>query len=193
MADQPDTTPTTTVEPPAPEVDDDAYVAGLDERARRLIERANTEAARFRHELRDSQQDAEQARERLTALEREHESEQERVVREAEERGHASAQGEIEQLRASYERQLATMAIKATAADRFTDPDDAIRLLPLDELLAEPDEHKRDQRIEKALSDLLDAKPYLARDSGRRAPLVSQGGRSEQPNGRPRERSWLRG
>ncbi len=191
MSDEPE--PTTTTPPPSADVDDDAYVAGLDERAQRLIERANTEAARFRHELRSSQEQAEQARDRLTALERQHESEQERVIREAEERGHASAQGEIDQLRASYERQLATLAIKARAADRFTDPDDAIRLLPLDELLAEPDDQRRDQRIEKALADLLEAKPYLARDSGRRAPLVSQGGRSEQPNGRPRERSWLRG
>ncbi len=190
MTDQSDT-PTT--ETPPAEIDDDTYVAGLDERARRLIERANTEAARFRHELRTSQEQAEQANARLTRLEREHESEQERVIREAEERGHASAQGEIDKLRASYERQLATLAIKARAADRFADPDDAIRLLPLDELLAEPDERTRDQRIDKALADLLEAKPYLARDQARRPPLVTQGGRSEQPNGRPRERSWLRG
>src|SRR5262245_37788369 len=170
-------------EPTPPDTDDE--LSGLDDRARRLVDRANTEAARFRHEAR-------RAEEQLQALQREHETEQERVVREAEERGRQQGQAEVEKITADFERRLATMAIKAKAADRFNDPDDAVLHLPLDELLAIENEKARTNAVDKALEDLLTAKPYLGRGDGRR-PLVTQGGRSEQPNGRPRERSWLRG
>ncbi|HKE75083.1 MAG TPA: hypothetical protein VKB57_15780 [Acidimicrobiales bacterium] len=169
-------------EPTPPDSDDE--LSGLDDRARRLVDRANTEAARFRHEAR-------RAEEQLQALQREHETEQERLVREAEDRGRQEGQAEVERITADFQRQLATMAIKAKAADRFNDAADAVLHLPLDELLAIDNEATRDQAVDKALADLLEAKPYLGR--GERRPLVTQGGRSEQPNGRPRERSWLRG
>lgn len=184
---------TTPPEGTPPELDDDAYIAGLDDRARRLVERANTEAARFRHDLRETQQARQAVEERLQTLEREHETEQERVVREAEERGRSEGKAEVDRITADFERRLATMAIKAKAADRFADADDAVRLLPLDDLLAESDEQTRDRKVDKALADLLEQKPYLGRDSNGRRPLVTQGGRSDQPGGRPRERSWLRG
>jgi len=187
----PDPDPASNDTPPGPPTPQPDELAGLDEHARRLVERANSEAAAFRHELREAKETARQAIERLGAVERSHESEQDRAVREAEERGRSAAQAEIDELRAGYERQLAISAIKARAAGRFADPDDAVRLLALDELLAEPDQQRRDQQVEKALTDLLEAKPYLARET--RRPLVTPGGRSEPPNGRPRERSWLRG
>lgn len=181
------TPPTPPTEPPPtpPETPPDPELSGLDDRARQLIERANNNAAGYRHELRETQ-------ERLERLQREHESASERTLREAEERGRAAAQAEHEPIVAGYERQLATAAIRAQAASRFADPDDAVRLLDLDALLAERDESKRASAVDAALGELLKSKPYLAREK-ERGSLVTQGGRSQPPDGRPRERSWLRG
>jgi flagellar biosynthesis/type III secretory pathway protein FliH len=199
MTETPTPTPTEPTEPrpdpePTPPEPDDE-LTDLDDRARRYVQTARSEAAAYRHERNELRQRAQTAEERLQALEREHESEQEKLVREAEERGRQEGQAEVDKLTADFQRQLATMAIKAKAADRFNDANDAVAALreagTLDDLLSEPDERKRDQAVDKALADLLEAKPYLGR--GERRPLVTQGGRSEQPNGRPRERSWLRG
>jgi len=179
--------PETPPEPAPPDTDDDAYIAGLDDRARRLIERSNTEAARFRHELRSTE-------EQFEALKRKHESEDEKRVREIEERVRAENKAEVDKVTADYERRLATQAIKTKAAGRFNDANDAVAALreagTLDALLA-TDGQKRDQAVDKALADLLEAKPYLGRNGDRR-PTMTPGGRSDQPNSRPRERSWLR-
>ena len=165
---------------------EDDELAGLDDHARRMVERANSQAAAFRHELRSAQQAYER-------LQRQHESEQERAIREAEERGRQAAQADTNRIVAEYERRLATAAIRARAAGGFADPDDAVRMLDLDQLLAERDERRREQQVDKALAALLEAKPYLARERERAGVLISQGGRSQPPDGRPRERSWLRG
>lgn len=173
--------------PESPPADDD--LTGLDDRARRAVERANTEAAAFRHELMELRSAHEQ-------LQRKHESEQERIVREAEQRGRAAAQAEHTETVQGYERALVTAAVEARAAGRFNDPADAVLNLSVDDLVAETDPRKRTDRIDKALTDLLTAKPYLARTGNGRPPvLVTQGPRSDERTGRPRdrERSWLRG
>lgn len=171
--------------PAAPPAEPDE-LAGLSPEARRLVERANNEAGARRKELQE-------ARQALEDLQRRHETEQQRAIREAEERGRSAGRTERDDEVAGVRRESATFAIKARAADRFADPDDAVRLLPLDELLGEPDAAKRDAAVDRALDELLTAKPYLGREQRPPQPLVSQGGRSDAPNGRPRERSWLRG
>jgi hypothetical protein len=161
-------------------------LAGLDPHVRQLVEhergetsRAHAESAGRRHEIAD-------LRKQLEKLQRERESDQDRAIREAVE--HATGE-----MRTYYERQLATLTIQAQAADRFQDPGDAVRMLDLDELLAETDTAKRQAAVEKALAALLEAKPYLARGAANHRPLVSQGARTEQ-TGRPtREGDWLRG
>lgn len=179
--------------PPPPD-DDDAYIRQHgDQRLVDLFEHKNSEAAMRRRELRDAQEALQRERDQREQLEREHESEQQRVVREAEDRGREAAAGERDELAATYDRKLAIAAIERNAAGKFADPSDAVRLLPLDELLSETDERKRDSRVEQALIKLLESKPYLAREPTPRPPLVTQGPRSEQrQDGRQRERSWLR-
>jgi hypothetical protein len=180
-------------EPPAPpSAPTDGDLAGLDDRARAVVERyatrandASGEAARYRHELRETQ-------ERLTRLERERETEQERRDREVGERERAAGRSERDDEVAGLRREVATGSIRVRAAGRFADPEDAVRMIDLDSLLAEQDERKRAELVDKALEDLLKSKPYLARER-ERGPLVTQGGRSTPPDGRPRERSWLRG
>jgi hypothetical protein len=171
--------------PPGP--DTPPELANLDDHTRRYIERLTGEATTHRHARRNAEQELERIR-------REHETEQDRVVREAEERGRAAAQAEHTDVVAGYERRLATERIRGKAAGRFADADDAVRLLDLDRLLAETDERRREQAVDKALGELLEQKPYLATGrSGAPPPLITQGGRSQPPDGRPRERSWLRG
>ena len=182
------TTPSSPASVPPP----DDELAGLDDRARAIVEhyvtRANDasgEAARHRHEARE-------ARERLQTLERERETEQERRDREISERERAAGRAERDDEVAGLRRQIATGDIRVRAAGRFADPEDAVRMLDVDSLLQETDEGKRSQLVDAALTELLRSKPYLARES-ERGSLVTQGARSASPTGRPRERSWLRG
>lgn len=173
--------------PPAtPPATPDDELAGLDDNARRLVERANSEAAAMRHDLRESQA-------ALERMQRDHETAQDRLIREAEDRGRQSAGIDHERAIQEYERRLVTLAVEARAANRFNDPQDAILNLPIDDLVSERDERQRMVKIDAALDGLLKAKPYLERKSDRTAPLVTQGGRSERGNGQGRERSWLRG
>jgi hypothetical protein len=140
----------------------------------------------LRHELVES-------RRALERLQKQHETEQERLVREAEERGRQTATTEHQTAVLGYERQFVTLAIQARAADRFNDPQDAVLNLAIDELVEERDEKRRRDKIDKALTELLTAKPWLAKKPERSGSVITQGARTEQPNGRPRERSWLRG
>jgi hypothetical protein len=173
-------------EPPAPPATPPDPLAGLDDNARMLVERANSEAAAMRHSLRENQA-------ALEALQRKHESEQEKMIREAEERGRKAANVDHEQTITGYERRLAEFAIHARAAERFNDPGDAVLNLSVDEIVAETDPQRRNEKIDNALTTLLEQKPYLGRSAPPpRQPLVTQGGRSEPPNGKSRDRQWLR-
>jgi hypothetical protein len=183
MSEEPPATPPSDEPPAEPPPDDE--LAGLSDDARRLVERANSDAARSRHDLRRAQAE-------LERIQRDHESEQERAIREAEERGRTAELEERAQIVAGYERRLAIEVVRARAGVRFADPDDAVAMLDLDALLAEQDPARRAQKVDQALEKLLEEKPYLGKDGRGRGPLVTQGGRSGEAT-RPRERSWLRG
>jgi hypothetical protein len=186
--------PDTTTTPPAegngaPPTDD---LAGLSDDARRIVERsrsseadARREAAAFRNELRET-------RTQLDRITRQHETERDRDVREAVERDRTERQAEHDAELARLRREMAVRSFEAMAAVRFAHPADAVMLLPVDELLAEADEGKRNQRADKLLSEMADQGRLPTRDR-ERGPLVTQGGRSQAPDGRTRERSWLRG
>ena len=144
------------------------------------------ENATYRRRVKDAETQLEQLR-------REHETEQERVVRENAERVRAEVAAEYEQQIVELQRGRATDRIRVMAAGTFRDPEDAVRMLNVDGLLAEADLQKRDKLAAKALQDLLEAKPYLARQEERPAPsLLAQGMRSPPPGERPQSRSWLR-
>jgi len=168
---------------PDPNPDDDAALEGLDDRTRALVERANSQAARFRREARTAQDE-------LANLRQQQESDQERVVREAEERGFARAAPMIVE---------AEMAI--AAAGRMRDPSVAARLLTAeqrDELLQIADVGERRARCDDLVADLLEAHAYMAVEptveNGQGRTLVTQGGRSRRPESTPSDPdAWLRG
>jgi hypothetical protein len=180
-----ETSPPASTEPPAapPPPAPEASTAEL----REWLEKAQREAAGRRHEV-------EELREQLQKFERERESVQERAVREAVERDRVEQAAAHQHELAARDRIIAVKDIRALAADKFADPEDAVAQLAhagvLDQLLAEEDTGKRTAAARTALDELLKAKAYLARDS--KPPLVTQGQRSGQAQ-RPRERSWLRG
>jgi len=185
-------------EPAAPETadtdqpDNGDLPENLDDHARRYIERLSGETSKRRHAQREAERERDEAREQLEALQRKHESEQDRRDREAEDRGRKAAQAEHEQQLSAVRREALVERIKAKTGGRFADADDVPLYLDVDRLAQEQDAGRRDQQIDKALADLLERKPHLAarQPSG---VLISQGGRSQPPDARPRERSWLRG
>lgn len=191
MADDPTPAPDPTPDDPTPDPEPDDALAGLDDRTRALVERANTEAATRRRELRSEKQKREGVERELAELRAAQESEQERLVREAEQRGFERAVPMLLE---------AEMAI--AAAGRLRDPGDAARLIGEDvrtELLAMTDPTARRERAVQAVEELIEAKPYMAVDANGGSPpatgdLVTQGGRSSQ---RPGESSspdaWIRG
>jgi len=170
-------------------------LAGLDDHARGLVERANREAARFRREARTSEERATAAEGELAQLRQTQESEQERLVREAEERG----------MQAGFER-AAPLLLDAdfaiVASGRMREPADAARLISAEtraELLAMDDAEARRRRASEIVDELIEARPYMAvaangdQQSGSgRAPLVTQGARSGKPRGDADPDAWLR-
>jgi hypothetical protein len=165
---------------------------GLDERQARAFEELRRENAARRRAERAAQAANDELRKELEKTRVENESEQEKHVREAV----ATAVAETS---ASFERRLLEAEVARYAAGRLRDPDDAVVLLPLDELLAITDEDVRHKRVDDALSELLESKPYLAAEEvparETRSTLVTQGGRSAQPNSRKDAQdadSWIR-
>ena len=187
MADEPQTPAETPQEPadspPPPGPEDE--LAGLDEHARRLVDRANAEAAGRRKRVGE-------LGEQLTALQRKHETEQEKRDREISERERAAGRAERDEEVAALRREIVAEQIRAMAAGRFADPEDTVLYLDVDQLVAVPEKQRRGQQIQRALEDLLERKPHLGtrQSSG---VVVSQGARSAQPDGRRQGRSWLRG
>jgi hypothetical protein len=179
-------------QPPESPPDDD--LAGFTDQiprhvAERLVKEKNDargEASVYRHRLRTLESEH-------ADLQRQSESEQERRDREAYERGRQEAAAENQTQVDALNRANLTLQITGQIAERVIDPDVVVGLLPLDELRAIDDPAKRRQALDKALDELLKTKTYLARPAPKKPPLVTQGGRSTEPNGRPRERSWLRG
>ena len=167
---------------------------GLDERQQRAFEELRRENAARRREARAAQQANDELRTELERIRVENESEQERATREAV----GVAVAEVEE---RYGRRLLEAEVARRAAGRLHDPDDATRHVALDELLAVEDERELVRRIDAALDELLEAKPYLAADGDsststtRRDSLVTQGPRSTPPRER-REGvdadSWIR-
>lgn len=174
--------------------DQDDPLAGLDPQARRLVDRANNQAATRRRELASVREQLDARDRELQELRQAHESEQEKAVREAEERGALQATQTLAP-------RLLEADLAIAAAGRLRDPQDAAGLLPretLDALLRVEETSERRKLADAAIADLLEAKPYLATDDANGSKgggLVTQGGRSGgQPTGvvkSPDE--WLRG
>lgn len=160
---------------------------GLDERARRLVERANQEAATRRRETRAAEQRASTLERELAEYRQQQETEQEKAVREAEARGVASVAG-----------RLLDAELTIAAAGRMRYPQDAGRLLTSsqrDELLAIENDDERAKRASELVDELLKARPEMALvDANGHRPTVTQGARSGSvPSSTPSDPdAWLR-
>jgi uncharacterized membrane protein YccC len=178
------------VEVEAPDAPPDD-LADLDENARRLVEAARRDAADARSESATHRRLAKEAEDARAKLARQHESEQERRDRETEERIRAAVAGEYEPQLTALRLENLDERIKVRAAGRFADPDDAP--LYVDRTaLAGVEPGKRDAAIDRALADVLERKAHLGLAQSTPGLLVSQGARSQQPDGRAERRSWLR-
>lgn len=160
-----ETTPTTepTTEPPKPQ-GLDAYLESLDDDGRKVVkaelDKARREAATYRGRARDAE-----ARVAQIAQTQQTE-EQTRTAQEA-----ATAQ----RLQALVEKS-ARAEIKALAADKFADPDDAAVHLKASDYIDENGD-VRSYELAAAIDDLLTRKPHLAKQAQRqtRQPAPDQG------------------
>ena len=167
--------------------DEQEDLEALDERTRRIVEQARTDAVRARRELRAAQQTADTLRAEREQQRLESESAQERAIREA-------VEAERQRLTDEFEAERLQNRIHRRAAGRLIDPEDAVLRLSVD-LQADAD----DEAIDEAIGRLVEAKPHLAAAVNGATPrggeLVSQGGRSEQPGRSVQEQSadaWIR-
>lgn len=156
----------------------DDLLASLPDDQRAAIDRELEE--RERRELRKARNEARNLRERL------HQAEPKAA--EAEERS-KSAEQKVEELNATLKAEaeglrhrLVAETIRATAAEKFTDPGDAVAFLDPSSLLdddLEPDS----QAIADAIDDLLDRKPHLAKPDPKPRPPAAT--RSQGTSGNP--------
>jgi hypothetical protein len=168
MAEETPAAPTETP-PPQPEPEPDPPDDQLTDRELRY----KREAVARRRETRAAQQQADELRAELEKHRSASETEAEKRVREAVDQAVADTT-------AKYERRLFEATVIARASGQLRDPEDAVRLLPLDELVKDPD------KLDEALKTLLEQKPYLAAGNGQTTtttsvPLVTQGVRGQRP------------
>jgi hypothetical protein len=151
--------------------------AGSGELTPERYEAVRREAVENRRRLRAAESAHDETRKELERLRAQNESENEKAVREAAAEARRDEAGK-------WSRRLLEAQVAVAAAGRLNDPSDAVRLLPVEELLAEEDEAARDRAITKAIETLIESKPYLAaqvdgeRGGERRGELVTQGARS---------------
>ena len=186
MASKPEPKPD---EPTPDEPKADAEPKGEEALTPERFEELRREAIKHRREARAAQTAADEVRAELERLRVERESDQERAVREAVEEARREEA-------AKWDRRLLEAEVAVRAAGKLADPSDAVHLLPVDDLLAEPEPDARQRKIDEALSDLIEAKPYLAAANGPARPatgLVTQGTRSKPPvSGDASADDWIR-
>ncbi len=80
---------------------------------------------------------------------------------------------------AKANRRILRSEVKAAAAGKLADPNDALHMLDLDQFEVDDDGNVDEDEIATAIADLLEKKPYLAAQSGPKAPKPdrSQGAR----------------
>ena len=142
------------------------------------------EAVAQRRKTKAAQQVADELRAEVERHRQQSESEQEKAVREA-------VEAERERLTAEFASERLQNRLRARAAGRLADPDDAVLHLSVS---LEPSAD--DEALDAAISDLLEHKAYLATAgtaNGGEQSLVTQGARSTPP-GRTEQSpdAWIR-
>lgn len=149
-------------DPPAgtpPTGDDD----GLGEAGKRALEaeRSSRRAAENR---------AKELEKELTKFRESSMSEQEKAI--------AAAKREaMTEAGAAFNRRLVQAEVRAVAAGKLADPEDAVRFLDLDEFAVGDDGEVDKKAITKKLDELVKAKPYLAAGATRPTGDADQGAR----------------
>jgi hypothetical protein len=86
-------------------------------------------------------------------------SEQEKAIDKARREAVKEATAEVT---SGFQQRVLKSEIRAQAAGRFADPDDAVRLLDLDDDIFDGEGEVQTSALKKALDDLLERKPHLA-------------------------------
>lgn len=139
---------------------------------------------------------ARDAQAKLDELTAASQSEQEKAIEQARKEAAEAAKAEVT---AEFRSRVLKSEIRAKAAGKFADPDDAIRLLELDEAdVFSDDGEVQGDVLTKELDALLDRKPHLKADPSNGRPIgdVDAGkGVTPGPTGTPEEQhnQWLAG
>jgi hypothetical protein len=105
-------------------------------------------------------------------------SETERAIEKARKEGEDATRSEIT---ATMNRRIVRAEVKAVAGGLLADPEDAVRLLDLDEFSVDDDGNVDVAVIKKALVNLVTEKPYLAANGQRPQGSADPGARARPP------------
>lgn len=112
--------------------------------------------------------------ERLAKIDEANQTESEKALEKA--RKEAAEAARVEVLATSNER-LLKAEVRAAAGGKLADPEDAVRLLDLGDFSVGDDGDVDRTPIDKAITDLLETKPYLAANGHTPSGDLDQGGR----------------
>lgn len=104
------------------------------------------------------------------------EKERDRAAKEAEQRTR-------DELEPTWKKRLLRSEVRAVAAGKLADPNDAISLLDLDKFELDEDGNVDEDKVAKAITKLLEDKPYLAANGARRKVDFDAGSRTSAPGG----------
>ena len=136
-----------------------------------------------KHETRSKESFAEatKLRAELEELKSASQSEQEKAIDKARKEAAKEATAEVT---SGFQKRVLNAEIKAQAAGRFADPDDAVRLLDLDDTeVFDAEGEVQTATLQKALDDLLERKPHLAAERQPQVPGDVDAGKGQGPTG----------
>lgn len=129
---------------------------------------------------RDRRQAAEREAKRVKDLEAELNKFREQSMTETEKAIAAAKREALEEAQKSFQRRLVQAEVRAMAAGKLNDPEDAIHFLDLDDVAVGEDGTIDKKALTKKLDDLVKAKPYLAGGGTRQSGGADQGARGGQ-------------
>jgi hypothetical protein len=123
-----------------------------------------------------AEREAKAARDELEKLKQASEGESDKKIREA---GDTARKEERE----AWASRVVASEVRARAGTKLADPEDAVRLLDLDDFAVGDDGEVDRKKIDAAIDKLLEAKPYLAPDKGPKKPSGSADGGARKGDG----------
>ena len=127
--------------------------------------------------------DIDELRRKATEFDRlaeERKTELERAVDAAKKDAEKAVRGEVE---STWKSRLVRSEVRAAAAGKLADPEDAVRFLELDKLEVDQEGNLDQKAVAAAIAELLEKKPYLAADGTRRRVDPDAGARTPASGG----------